>query len=310
MFQKTLKLIFTQRKPLTPKLGMFFSVLGIALLILAYTALAYAETDTIPPMPRFPLVPKFDRLYEGLKLLVFLDPQSGDYIFWKDFLVSGPRLLIAVGGTSLLCVTVGIYMGLYDFLRRMCLPIMEIVEHIPANGMMIFFLALFHTSNPLFWGVMAFGICVGITKNVYLDSKSVSDEHVFTAKTLGASEQEVTWYVVFPQIIPQIIEAVRQSISPAIVFLMGTEWIVGSDGIGHRFMQLNRSPRAFMTFPYVMALGLIGLFISYAFRKIQRVSCPWHENETPPDFVDRFLARMKNNIQTLMRHERKKETAS
>jgi len=308
VFSKTLKLIFTQRKPLTPKLGMFFSAFGLVLVFLVYTALAYAETDTVPPIPRFPLVPKFDRLFEGFKLLTFLDPQSGDHILWSDFLVSAPRLLIAISSTSLVCVTLGVYMGLYDFLRRMFLPIMEVVEHIPANGMTVFFLALFRVTNPLFWGVVAFGICVGITKNVYLASKSVSDEHVFTAKTLGASSQEVTWYVVFPQIIPQIIEAVRQAIPPAIVFLLGTEWVVGSDGIGHRFMQLNRSGRTFMTFPYVMLLGLVGLFISYAFRKIQRISCPWHENDTPPDFVDRFLARMKNNIQTLLRGAHKKET--
>lgn len=310
MFSKTLKLIFTQRKPLTPKLGMFFSVLGLVLVLLVYTALAYSETNTIPPMPRFPLVPRFDRLFEGLKLLVFLDPQSGDHILWKDFLVSAPRLLIAIGGTSILCVTVGIYMGLYDYLRRMALPIMEVVEHIPANGMTVFFLALFHVTNPLFWGVMAFGICVAITKNVYLASKSVSDEHVFSAKTLGASPQEVTWYVVFPQIKPQILEAVRQSIPPAIVFLMGTEWIVGSDGIGHRFMQLNRSGRTFMTFPYVMMLGVVGLVISYIFRKIVRLTCRWYENDTPPDFVDRFLLALFSKIQNLFHRQNKKEVNS
>jgi NitT/TauT family transport system permease protein len=270
VFLKDLRKITVLRRPISTLTRNFFFLIAIFLLSIGYTCFAYQAENK--------MIPHWDALFVGVQNL-YHDSRSGDYILFEDTIASMKRLLLAVLLASTVGITIGLYMGVYAAAESLFARIIEFIGNVPPNAMMVVFLTIFGFTFEMYLAVIIFGIIAMITKGAYLAAKSVSDEHIFGAKTLGASNQEVVWSVLFPMLRPQLIETVRQSMAPAIIFLIGAEWVAGTDGFGHRFMQLYRSARMDVMFPYLIYLGFMGIMTSIAFKLIQRVLCPWYSEE-------------------------------
>lgn len=269
-FAKDLRKLLVLRRPINAVTQNFFFALAIILLVIGYTYLAYRGENR--------MIPHWGMLWDGVKNL-YVDSRSGDHILWDDTIASFGRLIPAIFFASVIGITIGLYMGVYAAAESLFARLIEFLGNVPPNAMMVVFLTLFGFTFKMFLAVIIFGIIAMITKGTFLVTKAVSDEHIFGAKTLGATNQEVIWSVLFPMLRPQLIEIVRQSVAPAIIFLIGAEWVAGTDGYGHRFMQLYRSARMDVMFPYLIFLGLLGIMMSILFKLIQRFLCRWHSQE-------------------------------
>jgi NitT/TauT family transport system permease protein len=105
--------------------------------------------------------------------------------------------------------------------------------------------------------------------------KDVPEELIFKAYTLGASHLELIWDVIFRQVFPRILEAMRLQIGPAMVLLVAAEWMVAGEGIGYRLRLFYQRTDMTVVFVYVFILGLAGLAIDYGLTWLRRKLCPW-----------------------------------
>ena len=258
------------REPLPGWLENSFFFMAICLIVVLYSVVAYSETNT--------LIPTWGKLATGFTHMM-TDPRSGDHMLWMDTVASFSRLLPALAIASLLGIVLGLYMGTYVAAESMLGRILNFQENIVPNAAMVVFLTLFGFGFKMYMAVIVFGILPTIAGRVYAAVREVPDQHIFSAKTLGASGQEIVWTILVRQVLPQIIDAIRSTVGLALILLIATEWAAGQEGYGYRFLRLYRSARLDVILPYLMTLGFMGIGIQLMFNLIQRILCPWYVKE-------------------------------
>jgi len=81
--------------------------------------------------------------------------------------------------------------------------------------------------------------------------------------------------VLWRQILPRVIEAVRLQIGPAMVFLIAAEYVVGDVGIGYRIRIQSRILNMDVVYIYLLLLGVSGLAFDACLTFLRRKCCPW-----------------------------------
>lgn len=261
---------FTPREPLPAWLSRCCFALGVLSILVAYSVIAYAGENT--------MIPTWSKLLRGL-LEMWKDSRSGDRMLMDDTIASFSRLIPAIGIASVLGVVMGLYMGTYVAAESLLGRLLTFEENIVPTAAMVIFLALFGFQLKMYTAVIVFGILPVIAGRVYTAVKEVPDEHIFSAKTLGASNQEIVWSILFWQTLPHIVDAIRASMGLALILLVATEWVTGQTGYGYRFLRLYRSARIDVIIPYLMVLGFMGIGIQVLFNRLQRLLCPWYVRE-------------------------------
>jgi len=248
-------------------------LLSVVILLVAYTALSYFQhlenpTDTT--------IPNWTQLAAGLVDMV--EPgRSGDRILVVDSLATGKRLFLGLTISVVGAVLLGLHMGAFATLEAVAVPQLSFLSKIVPTAAMAVFFVLVGTDMPMFVSIVVFGVLPPLALSIHLAVKGVPDELVHKAYTLGASHMEVVWGVVFPTILPKIIDLVRLSVGPAMVYLIAAEMLVGDEGFGYRIRLLQRRLDMNVVYPYLVLLAGFGFGMDYGLRWLRKIVCPWYE---------------------------------
>lgn len=90
-----------------------------------------------------------------------------------------------------------------------------------------------------------------MTRSVYAATRQIPPEQITKALTLGASQLQVVYRVILPQVMPRLLDAVRISLGAAWLFLIAAEAIASTDGLGYRIFLVRR----------YLAMRILGLFL-------------------------------------------------
>lgn len=104
-------------------------------------------------------------------------------------------------------------------------------------------------------------------------------EQLIKAQTLGAGTWLTLWYVVLPQILPRLFDAVRLSLGAAWLFLIAAEAIASTEGLGYRIFLMRRYLAMDLILPYVAWVTGLAWFLDYALRALNRRLFPWYGAE-------------------------------
>jgi len=265
---KSLRPIITIRGEISQRQGQIIFVLALITIASVYSALAYSDTDKI--------LPTWDKLWIGVGKVI-TDPATGDHYLWEDTFASFGRILPAIGLSSLIGIIIGMYMGVYGAAEAFLSRILTFLGNIPANALMVVFFSYFGFGLKMYIAVIISGTVSMIALSVYEAVKAIGSEEIYQLKMQGASSSEIVWSVLFWQVLPHILTAVRATFGPALIYTIAAEWISASDGFGYRIMMFKRSARMELIFPYVAYLGLLGIFTQTVFKFAERILCPWYE---------------------------------
>jgi len=212
----------------------------------------------------------FKSMLSGLKQILF-----GDY---GHFGVSLKRFALGMlVGISLAFVT-GIAMGCFTPVEAFLLPPLSFLASIPPTAMMVVYMLIFKLEP--FVAVVGIGIFPVLAQAIYQAVKNdVPESSVSKAYTLGASNFEVIWEVVIPQIMPRIIDAIRLQIGPAMIFLIAVEWAIGSEGIGYRIRLDPKGGYYNLVYISLIVLGAFGMLMDWVMISFRRWWCPWFGGE-------------------------------
>ncbi len=112
------------------------------------------------------------------------------------------------------------------------------------------------------------GLAPLIARDILFAVDKIPPEQITKALTLGASQYGVIYRVVLPQIMPRLIDAARLSLGAAWLFLIASEAIAATDGLGYRIFLMRRYLAMDVIFPYVMWITLLGFLMDWALRKL------------------------------------------
>jgi NitT/TauT family transport system permease protein len=105
----------------------------------------------------------------------------------------------------------------------------------------------------------------------------VKDEAIDKAYTLGASDPEIVYEVIWKQVLPPILDNIRLQIGPAMIFLLAAEMLVGAEGMGYRIRMESRVLNMSIVYIYLCILGFTGLLGDWCLLWLRKKLCPWYD---------------------------------
>lgn len=202
----------------------------------------------------------------------------GNTWLWKDGYATYSRLVKGLGWGCLISVILGVLMGCYERLGAILMPPCAFLAKIPGTAMLAVFFVMVGTGESMFIAMIGFGLLPTLTQSIALSAKNeLHDEEINKAYTLGASNFEVIWNVVVRQILPNILDAIRLQLGPAMVYLIAAEMLVGQVGMGYQIRMQQRLMNMAVVYDYLIILGLSGLLMDRGMNFLRAKLCPWYE---------------------------------
>ena len=260
------------RQPIKARTTVILGVLSVVLLLAAYTAVAYWQSRRNPDDTT---IPRWTQLHKGFVSTLEVNKRSQDRWLVVDSLASGQRLFLGLLSGVAISLVLGLAMGCFTPVEAFFYPPLSLLAKVPPTAALAVFFVLVGTGNNMYIAMIAFGILPTLTLSVYLAVKEFPDELLYKAYTLGASHMEVVWSVIFPQVLPRFLDAVRLSIGPAMVYLIAAEMVVGDVGFGYRIRLQSKLMNMSVVYPYLALLAGFGFGMDSLLRWVQRKLCPW-----------------------------------
>jgi NitT/TauT family transport system permease protein len=198
-------------------------------------------------------------------------------MLWTDTKATSRRFLYSI---LLLvpAVILGLHMGLFPYVGTFFLRFVLFFDKVVALSLL-----------PILF--IAFGIdelskimlvVVGVTPTIILDTfnltRSVPDEQIVKAFTLGAGDFDIAYRVVLRQIMPRVLNSIRLNLKAVMLFLFAGEMIASTDGLAYRIALLRRHMGMDVIIPYVLWVALLLFLVDLTMRRLNRKLHPWfHE---------------------------------
>jgi NitT/TauT family transport system permease protein len=228
-----------------------------------------SNTGLIPAL----FLPSPGQVWDALQRLL----ASGD--LQKDIAFSLLRVLGGFSLAAIVSIPLGTLMGAFASIRALLEPLIGIVRYMPAPAfipLLILYFGLGETPKIMliFIGTLFFN-----TLMVMDAVKFVPKELLETTYTLGGQRKQVLLQVIFPYIMPNIIDACRVNIAASWNLVIVSELVAATEGLGRRISVAQRYLKTDEIFAGLIVIGLIGLGIDLLFRLLLRAACKWAMND-------------------------------
>lgn len=172
-------------------------------------------------------------------------------------------------------IPVGVLMGSFASIRALLEPIFGLIRYMPAPAfipLLILYLGIGEGPKItlIFIGVFFFNSLM-----VMDTVKFVSKDLIEATYTLGGNRTQTLLQVIFPHVLPGIIDACRINLAAAWQLVIVSELIAATEGLGRRISVAGRFLRTDEIFVGLIVIGVIGLTFDLLFQYALRVSCSW-----------------------------------
>ncbi len=230
--------------------------------------------------PHDKLLPTISKIGGALKRVAFeADKRTGAYLLWQDTYHSLKRLVLGIAVSASAGFILGLNMGLLPGIRGLSLAFITFIANIPPLAILPILFITFGVDELGKVMLIIIGTFPLITRDIYLAVKKIPREMIVKALTLGASQPGVVYRVVYPQIMPRLIETIRLSIGAAWLFLIASEAIASQNGLGYRIFLVRRYLSMDTIIVYVAWITLIAYMADLLLRKWVAARYPWHHPE-------------------------------
>ena len=195
-------------------------------------------------------------------------------MLWKDTKATARRFVYSLL-LLIPAVILGLHMGLFPYVGAFFVRFFLFFDKIVALSLL-----------PILF--IAFGIdelskimliVIGVAPTIVLDTlnltRSVPNEQVVKAFTLGAGDFDVAYCVVLKQIAPRVLNSIRLNLKAVMLFLFAGEMIASTDGLAYRIALLRRHMGMDVIIPYVLWVALLLFLVDLGMRWLNRSLHPW-----------------------------------
>ena len=193
----------------------------------------------------------------------------------KDTVASLWRVGVGFLLAVLFSIPVGVLMGSFASIRALLEPLFGLIRYMPAPAfipLLILYLGIGEGPKItlIFMGVFFFNSLM-----VMDTVKFVPKDLIEATYTLGGNRVQTLLQVIFPHVLPGIIDACRINLAAAWQLVIVSELIAATEGLGRRISVAGRFLRTDEIFVGLIVIGVIGLTFDLLFQYALRVSCGW-----------------------------------
>lgn len=247
---------------------------SIVFLLGLYTLLANHQHSVNPTDTT---IPTWGQLRDGVVKAVAPDPVRGERWIVEDIKATGTRLLIGLAIGISGAIIIGVFMGCFPIVEALLLPPLKFFSRVIPTAALAVFFALVGTDLQMYATMIVFGILPSLAIGISMAVKDFPPELKYKTYTLGANNAEAIVNAVVKYVMPRMIDQIKLSIGPAMVYLIAAELLVGDVGIGYRIRILSRRLEMQVVYPYLVFLAGLGFFIDFGLGWLKKWLCPWHK---------------------------------
>ncbi len=227
--------------------------------------------------PNDKLLPSFPAIFDSIAKMAF-EPsrRTGEYLLWADTLSSLRLLLMGVGISALLGLSVGLLNGGIPLIRIPFSPLVTTVSLIPPMAILPILFIVFGLGDLAKVMLIVIGICPILIRDLQLKTLSLPEEQLIKAQTLGATSWQILLRMMLPQVLPRLFEAVRLTLGSAWLFLIAAEAIAATQGLGYRIFLVRRYLDMSVILPYVFWITLLAFAMDWILKVTARKAFPWY----------------------------------
>ena len=255
------------------------NILSSILFILAIGIYVWTSYSRHVENPADKIMPSISQMYDGIMRSAFeKDARTEEYRLLIDTMASTRRFFIGLV-FIFIAVILGVTMGVFPYIEYIFLKFITFFDKIPALALLPILFIVFGLGETSKIALIVLGVFPTICLDTFLRAKSVSREQIIKGATLGASNFEIAYRIVLPQIFPQVLDTIRLNFKSIILFLIAGESLAATAGLGYRIFVVRRYLAMDIIIPYVIWMSLLAILADYIVRLWIRKRYPWVENQ-------------------------------
>jgi taurine transport system permease protein len=198
------------------------------------------------------------------------DAPLATHFGWSMF-----RVFTAFFLACLTAIPVGIAMGVSRIARGVFDPPIEFYRPLPPLAylpLIIIWFGIDELSKVLLIYLACFA---PLAMSARAGVRSVSQEQIHAAYSMGASKWQVIRHVVIPAAMPEILTAMRISIGFGWTTLVAAEMVAATHGLGQMVLNASNFLRTDIVIMGIVVIGTIAYLFDLLMRYVERVVVPW-----------------------------------
>jgi taurine transport system permease protein len=245
-------------------------VTSVALLLLWWLA---ARLEIVPAMflpSPFAVATKFVAVSkDGLQ----------DTTLLQHFLASVGRVTAALAAAIIFRVALGFAMNLSKTAQGAIVPVLEFYRPIPPLAYLPLVIIWFGIGELAKILVIFLGILPSIMIATNEGLKSVSQDRVNAARSLGASRAQVILLVLLPHAMPSILTGTRIGLGTGWSTLVAAELVAATKGLGFMIKGAADFLVTDVVILGIIVIAAVAIMMEIGLRIVQRLVAPWQGHE-------------------------------
>jgi sulfonate transport system permease protein len=204
---------------------------------------------------------------------------AADGALWHDVWLSSRRTLLGYALGAVTGAAAGLAMGGSRLLRAALEPLLSALYTVPKLALLPIFLTVFGFGERPVVVLIAVTVFFFVWISTTAAVLSVPDGYRDAARVFEVSRWQMFRHVVLPAALPQIFVGLRIAAGVAVLMLVGVEFVIASDGLGHLIEQGRVLFIIGQTYVGIVVVALLGLAFVFLVRFVGRLLTPWAKDD-------------------------------
>jgi taurine transport system permease protein len=209
------------------------------------------------------------RLYESA-LGRLADAPLAENFSWSMF-----RVFSAFLAACLTAIPIGVAMGVSRVARGIFDPPIEFYRPLPPLAylpLIVIWFGIDELSKVLLIYLACFA---PLAMSARAGVRSVSQEQIHAAYSMGASKWQVIRYVVVPAAMPEILTSMRIAIGFGWTTLVAAEMVAATRGLGQMVLNASNFLRTDIVIMGIIVIGVVAYLFDLLMRYVEKLVVPW-----------------------------------
>jgi NitT/TauT family transport system permease protein len=194
------------------------------------------------------------------------------HVLWADIGDSLRRVAVGFGGAALLGIPVGLCLGWFPAAYQVVNPLLQLLRPISPIAWIPVAIIFFGIGDPAAIFLVFLGSFFPIVVACVGGVSSVPAIFRRSGRNFGLSNAQLLRRVVFPAALPQILVGLRIALGIAWLVVVAGEMIAVDSGLGYLVIDSRNSGKRYdLVVAAMLMIGIIGLILDMAFRRIEKV---------------------------------------
>jgi taurine transport system permease protein len=210
--------------------------------------------------------------------LAFQQAVAGDldnHTLWVHFLWSMYRVFAAFLLAVLIGIPVGIGMGVSRYARGIFDPPIEFYRPLPPLAYLPLMIIWFGIGEEAKIMLLFLAIFAPVALAARAGVRSVSQEQIQAALSMGATRHQVVRHVVVPGALPEILVGLRIGMGVGWTTLVAAEMVAADAGLGKMVYNASNFLRTDVVILGILAIGGVAYVFELVMRFLERRLVPW-----------------------------------